>query len=439
MKRVVKIAMAAVLTAMTGLQAQAQVETPDVLTSDDATWSQKKVPSSDFGLSTDLNGKSSIKYKLVDASSTRQYPYYPKGDYSYDIVMELVHSNGTVVPVEYYHYDNHKGWSKKSSANDPWGTANGSVTTSNNSRGAIEGTVYFTYGQNGDKLRGSIKNTQYYNTWPYYNTWALALESYFTVFKVRTIRYDLYDDRELLGSGSNQNNLSDHTAPISVYVHRNLSSSNWSTLCLPFDIPCSSVEKVFGPGTIVSKFSNVDLQNHIINFYSAPVRNEGIKAGVPYLIKPGKNFTTDNPFFVTNVTISKDVQTQKTADAQVYGYNFCGLLQPTVIKDAVSASQVPVYISGNHLYKDTGTTPMKGFRAYFEFPSVYPDGTPAAPAKSMAFNIDGGMTTAVDRVAVDHIAGNAEVYNLQGQRVASSADNLPKGIYIINGREVMVK
>lgn len=40
MKRVVKIAMAAVLAAMTGLQAQAQVETPDVLTSDDATWSQ---------------------------------------------------------------------------------------------------------------------------------------------------------------------------------------------------------------------------------------------------------------------------------------------------------------------------------------------------------------------------------------------------------------
>lgn len=431
MKRVVKIAMAAVLAAMTGLQAQAQVETPDVLTNKDATWSQVKEPSADYGLSTDLNGKSSIKYKLVDASSTRHSPYYSRGGYSYDIVMELVHSNGNVVPVEYYHYDNLKGWSKKSSANAQWGAANGSVTTSNESRGAIEGTVYFTYGQNGDKLRGSIKNTQ--------NTWALTLESYFTVFEVRTIRYDLYDDRELLGSGSNQNNLSDHTTPISVYVHRNLSSSNWSTLCLPFDIPCNSVEKVFGSGTIVSKFDNVDLQNHIINFYSAPVRKEGIKAGEAYLIKPGKSFTTDKPFFVTNVKISKDVQTKKTADAKGYGYNFCGLLQPTVIKDAVSNSQVPVYISGNHLYKDTGTTPMKGFRAYFEFPSVYRDGTHAAPAKSMAFNIDGGMTTAVDRVAVDHIAGNAEVYNLQGQRVASSVDNLPKGIYIINGRKVMVK
>lgn len=430
MKRVVKIAMAAVLAAMTGLQAQAQVETPYVLTSDDATWSQKKVPSSDFGLSTDLNGESSIKYKLVDATGAPNS--YTTNYYRYDIIMELVHSDNTVIPIEYYHYDSSRGWSKKSNASGEWGTANGSRTTSKSSRGTIEGTVRFTYGQNGDKIRLSITNTSG-NTWPY------SKESYFTVFEVRTIRYDLYDDRELLGSGSNQNNLSDHTAPISVYVHRNLSSSNWSTLCLPFDIPCSSVEKVFGPGTIVSKFSNVDLQNHIINFYSAPVRNEGIKAGVPYLIKPGKNFTTDNPFFVTNVTISKDVQTQKTADAQVYGYNFCGLLQPTVIKDAVSASQVPVYISGNHLYKDTGTTPMKGFRAYFEFPSIYPDGTPAAPAKSMAFNIDGGMTTAVDRVAVDHIAGNAEVYNLQGQRVASSADNLPKGIYIINGRKVMVK
>lgn len=430
MKRVVKIAMAAVLAAMTGLQAQAQVETPDVLTSDDATWSQAQVPSADYGLSTDLNGESSIKYKLVDATGAPNG--FTTNYYRYDIIMELVHSDNTVIPIEYYHYDSSIGWSKKSNASDVWETVNHSTTTSKSSRGTIEGTVRFTYGQNGDKIRLSITNT-YGNTWPY------SKESYFTVFEVRTIRYDLYDDRELLGSGSNQNNLSDHTTPISVYVHRNLSSSNWSTLCLPFDIPCSRVEKVFGSGTIVSKFGNVDLQNHIINFYSAPVKSEGIKAGEAYLIKPGKSFTTDNPFFVTNVKISKDVQTKKTADAQGYGYNFCGLLQPTVIKDAVSASQVPVYISGNHLYKDTGTTPMKGFRAYFEFPSVYPDGTTATPAKSMAFNIDGGMTTAVDRVAVDHIAGNAEVYNLQGQRVASSVDNLPKGIYIINGRKVMVK
>ncbi len=432
MNRMMKMAMAMVLTTMGCLQTQAQVETPDALTSNDAKWSQERVPSADFGLSTDLNGKSSIKYKLVDASSTRRPPYFSTGDYYYDIVMELIHSDGTVVPVEYYHYDNHKGWSKKNSANDPWGSPNGSTTTSNDSRGAIEGIVYFTYGQNGDKLRGSIKN-------PKYDTWPLILESYFTVFEVRTIRYDLYDDRELRGSGSNQNNLTDHTTPISVYVHRNLNSSTWSTLCLPFDIPCSKIEEVFGAGTVVAKFSNVDLQGHIINFYTAPVKSNGIKAGEAYLIKSGKSFTTEEPFYVSDVTISQDVQPQETADEQGYGYSYCGILQPTIIKDAVSASQIPVYISGNHLYKDTGTTPMKGFRAYFKFPSVYPDGSPAAPAKDMTLGIGDGMTTATDQIAVGKAAAKSGIYNLHGQSVESQANHLPSGIYVVDGKKVMVK
>src|SRR3712207_2575772 len=79
------------LATMASLQARAQVETPDVLTNSDATWSQIQEPSADYGLSTDLNGESSITYKLIDASKTRSYPYYSTNHYYYDIVMELVH------------------------------------------------------------------------------------------------------------------------------------------------------------------------------------------------------------------------------------------------------------------------------------------------------------------------------------------------------------
>lgn len=424
------------LATTVSLQTKAQVETPDVLTNNDATWSQVPVPSADYGLSTDLNGESSIKYKLVDNSKSGSGIYYPNVHYYYyDIVMELVHGNGTIVPIEYYHYDSFKGWSKKSHEHDSWGLANGSTTKNAHSLGFIEGTVRFTYGQNGDKVRITITNTSPTHNRP-------RVESYFTVFEVRTIRYDLYDDRELLGSAANQNNLSDHTTPISVYVHRNLSSSIWSTLCLPFDIPYNRIEKVFGTGTVVAKFSNVDLNGHIINFYTAPVRSEGgIKAGEAYLIKPGRDFTYDDPFKVTNVTISRNVQASATADAQHYGYDYCGLLQPTVIKQTVTPAQIPVYISGNHLYKDTGTTPMKGFRAYFRFPSVYPDGTAAAPAKSMLLNIEeeGNMVTAVDKVTVGKVDGHGEVYNLRGQRVTSSKGHLPKGIYIVDGKKVLVK
>lgn len=412
-------------------QIHAQVETPDAILSTDATWSQIREPSADVGLPADLNGESSITYTLVDATGSRRYPFYSMQNYKYTITLELVHSDGSKEPIEDYYYDNTsgRGWRKKNPQATEWGSFNGSTTTGKDSRGTIQGTVRFTYGQNGDKIRATI-----YDLTPHSGP---SVESYFTIFEVRTIRYDLYDDRMLLGS--DQNNLKDHTTPISIYVHRNLSSANWNTLCLPFDLPYHKITEVFGEGTTVSKFSDIDLQNHIVNFYTAPVKTEGIKAGQAYLIKPGKDFTTDNPFKVTGVKTSASVSASLTADKDGYGYEFTGILQPTKIKEAVAASQTPVYISGNHFYKETGETPMKGFRAYFKFPATYPDGSAGAPAKSMMLNVEESTTTAISNIKVDGKRPDTKIYNLNGQYVGTSRGNLSKGIYIVDGKKVVVR
>lgn len=424
MNKILRMAVALLAFVMTSRQATAQIETPYALLNNDATWSQVHSVSADYALSTDLNGPSSISFKLVDATR------YSPASYNYDVILELVHSDGTERWLGEYHYQNetNKGWAYKSE-NGSLGEYNGSVTT-RTTPGSLVGELTFEDGRNGDKVRLTIKNI--------HTIWPLDPETYYTTFEVRTLRFDLYDDYELLGSGDKQNNLKDHTTPITVYVHRNLNSANWSTICLPFDLPYSQIESVFGAGTIVSKFTSIDLEQHYVNFYTAPVQSEGIKAGHPYLIKPGEDFTyTDNPLFFTDVQISASVTAGADSDTGGYGYSFVGIMQPTVLKNTVTTDQVPVYISSNQFYKDTGDEPMKGFRAYFKFPAVYPGNS--NPAKRMMLNIEEDLPTAINDVRVDGQPTAPKVYNLNGQYVGNSLKGLPKGIYIVNGQKVALQ
>lgn len=55
-----------------------------------------------------------------------------------------------------------------------------------------------------------------------------------------------------------------------------------------------------------------------------------------------------------------------------------------------------------------------------------------------AVSIDFAYSTAIDRVAAENENGKA-VYNLQGQRVGTGTAGLQKGVYIIDGKKVIIK
>jgi hypothetical protein len=74
--------------------------------------------------------------------------------------------------------------------------------------------------------------------------------------------------------------------------------------------------------------------------------------------------------------------------------------------------------------KGTNTAWMKGFRAYFELP----DG---ANARLSFFDDATGITTII---GADEL-NDDKAYNLSGQRV----QNPKKGLYIINGKKVVMK
>ena len=108
-----------------------------------------------------------------------------------------------------------------------------------------------------------------------------------------------------------------------------------------------------------------------------------------------------------------------------------GTLQPTILD---KGHQQLVLKARNELQymAPNSTTPMQACRAYFEL-----TGTVAA-AKNFSFSID-GETTGVKVIDVNapSASTNTRVYNMNGQLVGTSVENLPQGIYVIAGKKVV--
>lgn len=193
----------------------------------------------------------------------------------------------------------------------------------------------------------------------------------------------------------------------------------WNTLCLPFAV--ADAKTAFDG----AELREVDTQNsngNTIVFKEATA----IKAGKPYLIKWAKTPNEVCNFVNTfeGVTLVATATPVKVNDA----ITFTGFYNKATA-DKLGAS-VAAIGAGNKLFKVTSGE-MKGFRAAFVL-------NPATPAAGIKVVID-GTTTGIEDLVVDGVKANGRVYNLNGQYVGNSLNGLQPGIYILNGKKVVVK
>ena len=192
----------------------------------------------------------------------------------------------------------------------------------------------------------------------------------------------------------------------------------WNTLCLPFDV--ADAKTAFDN----AELREVDTQNshdNTIVFKEATT----IEAGKPYLIKWAKtNEVCDFVNTFEGVTLVATATPVKVNDA----ITFTGFYNKATA-DKLGAS-VAAIGAGNKLFKVTSGE-MKGFRAAFVL-------NPATPAAGIKVVID-GTTTGIEDLVVDGVKANGRVYNLNGQYVGNSLNGLQPGIYIQNGKKVVVK
>ena len=194
---------------------------------------------------------------------------------------------------------------------------------------------------------------------------------------------------------------------------------------MPFALDKDQVTQYFGEGAQLRTYEG-RCENNIVYFATV----ENIEAGKPYIMKPG-NAVVTNPTFegVSMVATGLDENGNPQAVGDASTVQMKGIYNHvTLVQDKTN-----IYIgAGNKFYypADAEACQMNGLRAYF----IVPEGT---DIKKLRANLD-GATTSLGEI-FDTEESNTPVYNLQGQCVGNSLSTLESGIYVQNGKKVVVK
>lgn len=260
-------------------------------------------------------------------------------------------------------------------------------------------------------------------------------------------------------SGINRNSGAvPYTFPVIYNIRRYFNVGKWESLILPCTLTGDQVKQTFG-GDQEVKLSVYDrVEGTCVYFKTVDTDKAGIVAGIPYIIKVGKeaDIKTKNDEYTfpwgNNTTV------------KVKGpiYQVKGVVPPTFMGEGVTKEEK---ISGGYkvqfhgFYYDPGAAPANAYVVNngdmyhlssdwnnFVGTSWYVTITDAQGyAKALSFSFDGdSSTTAIENVAGQEDAAvqtDGFVYNLSGQRVGTRNDmgNLSSGIYVVAGKKFVVK
>lgn len=194
----------------------------------------------------------------------------------------------------------------------------------------------------------------------------------------------------------------------------------WNTLCLPFAVADA---KTAFDGAELREVDTEKSNGNTIVFKEATA----IEAGKPYLIKWANSSSAavnvEKKFEgVTLVAATTPVEVNKG------GISFNGFYKMTEAREL--GTSVAAIGAGNKLFKVTEGK-MKGFRAAVVLPS-------GAEATKYKVVVD-GTATGIEDLVIDGVKANGRVYNLNGQYVGNSLNGLQPGLYIQNGKKIVVK
>lgn len=226
----------------------------------------------------------------------------------------------------------------------------------------------------------------------------------------------------------NGDNIVEEAENVNVTLKRTLyGDGGWNTLCVPFSLTAAQVTAAFGNDVELRKLSSIE--GTTLKFVSTDI----ITAGEPCLIKVAKDGSTYNFEGVATIAVANNKDytfSMVSGDIQ-----FLGIYSPMDVVTVNPAGPSTGYYAflgeGNKFFKAQAKTKMKGFRAFF----LVPNNVPSNALKAV---ID-GTATGIEDLVIDGVKANGRVYNLNGQYVGNSLNGLQPGLYIQNGKKIVVK
>ena len=273
-------------------------------------------------------------------------------------------------------------------------------------------------------------------------------------------------------------NSMEDNAKRTLYLHRTINANKWNSIVLPVSLTVSQAQSAFGDNFKLSEFKGAINKEHPDRMYFEAVninRNNkdavAIKAGKLYIMKPTEEEPTNQAeisfpeatnisgkltcyFTIVGVTFNDEL---KTFNAKVKGetgdetfdsntkVQFVG----TYTADANGKQMSPAnsYVLRGNKDDEAGLwfyrtipTATKGFRGWLE--------TTTTNGAKISFSINGVIddseTTSINDMNTEKIFNDVQgnIYNLSGQLIRSNAtslEGLAKGIYIHNGKKIIIK
>lgn len=201
---------------------------------------------------------------------------------------------------------------------------------------------------------------------------------------------------------------------------RNVASGNIGTICLAYDVDAADVKGAEFYSVLGKRTANGEVVSVLL-----VKETEGLKAGVPYVFRP----TAD--LLVVAYAEGTSVDSPTSANG-LYG-SFAGK----------SVAEGMYLLNGNKIVKCGTGSKIGANRAYINMDEVpeYSADSNVKPALEIGEN---GVVNSIDGIAVVG-SGIVDVYSVSGVRLRGgmnaecALDGLAKGIYVVNGKKVVVK
>ncbi len=272
----------------------------------------------------------------------------------------------------------------------------------------------------------------------------------------------------------------DDLTTVKLYLHRTMNADKWNSLVLPVSLTVGQVKSAFGDQVRISEFQGAIDANHteriIFKAISASRDNNNdtaIVAGKLYLVKPTKAMPTGltsitvpgtetvltSYYTIVGVTYAKasdvsginyNAKVQGDTGDETYGSDtkvkFVGTYVTLGDNDKIPENSY--VLNGNNeggtaglWYYRTATTASKGFRGWLQT-------VEGQTLTQLEYEVNGvvekvsGSTNGIGAIDAETKAATGNVYNLNGQLVrrnAASLDGLAHGVYVVNGKKVVVK
>ena len=226
--------------------------------------------------------------------------------------------------------------------------------------------------------------------------------------------------------------------------HRTFTTTGkWNSLILPVDMTADQVKAAFGANAKIARFDR--LEDKWIYFDMQAENNLHIEKNVPYIIKPTKEPTAVNRTYnvggentkhinglvytVTGIAYNNQTATLQHEDTENGMTHYGSYKNPTV----VPADSYILHRSGDMVHTAVEHPSIKSYRTWLR------ETTPSGETLQMRVEQNDGPSTGIK--VIEETAKNANaVYNVNGMRMNSSnTNNLPKGVYIINNKKVVIK